>query len=193
MPSLAHGARYRPLLPALVGAALALAATAAPARETPRSPARSGLELAAAAAQSWAADAFLIYIENDEPVDARGDAERWAYLFYSPGLDRARGFSVRNGRIAAAENLEMRLEAPPLDDGWIDSGAALAAAEKAVAAAYRRSTRGELQTMLLMRGAFSEGDPDRTTWTLIYHAAGQPPLFVVVDATDAKVRRTWRG
>jgi hypothetical protein len=47
--------------------------------------------------------------------------------------------------------------------------------------------------MLLMRGAFSEKDPDVTTWTFVYSAPGAPSLFVVVDATDGKVQRTWRG
>jgi hypothetical protein len=47
--------------------------------------------------------------------------------------------------------------------------------------------------MLLMRGAFQDKDPDQTTWTLIYTSPSAPSLFVVVDATAAKVRRTWRG
>jgi hypothetical protein len=47
--------------------------------------------------------------------------------------------------------------------------------------------------MLLMRGAMSEGDPDTTTWTFVYSASGAPSLFVVVDATNGKVQRTWRG
>lgn len=197
---MAHGGRQSPVSLALAAActlfAVVLPALAAPpafAKERAAVQARSGLDLAGAAALSWAADAFLVYVENDEDVDAEGGAVRWGYLFYSPTLDKARGYSVRDGRILTAENLEMKLEAPPLDAGWIDSGAAIAAADRAVGAAYRKQTRGRLATMLLMRGAFSEGDPDRTTWTLIYHADGQAPLFVVVDATDGKVRRTWRG
>jgi hypothetical protein len=47
--------------------------------------------------------------------------------------------------------------------------------------------------MLLMRGAFSEGDPDATTWTFVYRAPDVPSLFVVVSAVDGKVQRTWRG
>ena len=53
--------------------------------------------------------------------------------------------------------------------------------------------RRQLGTMLLMRGAFSGDDPDVTTWTFVYRATGAPSLFVVVDATDGKVQRTWRG
>lgn len=172
---------------------LALAAVPATAKDETPIQARAGLELASDAARSWAVDATLIYVENDEDVDGNGGAVRWGYLFYSSALDQARGYSVRDGKIAAAENLVMKLEAPPVDAAWIDSGAAIAAAGEAVSKAYAKTARGTLASMLLMRGAFSEGDPDRTTWTLVYHAAGQAPLFVVVDATDGKVRRTWRG
>jgi hypothetical protein len=172
---------------------LALVPPPALARETAPIQARAGLELASDAARSWSADAVLIYVENDEDVGPDGGAERWGYLFYSAALDQARGYSVKEGRIVAAENLAMKLEAPPVDAAWIDSGAAIVAAGDAVNDAYRKTSRGTLASMLLMRGAFSEGDPDRTTWTLVYHAAGQAPLFVVVDATDGKVRKTWRG
>jgi len=47
--------------------------------------------------------------------------------------------------------------------------------------------------MLLMRGAFDDTSPDRTSWTLVYTAPHAPSLFVVVDAAEGKVRRTWRG
>lgn len=55
------------------------------------------------------------------------------------------------------------------------------------------ATAAPAATMLLMRGAFSEGDPDTTSWTLVYSAPGAPSLFVVVDAAAGKVQRTWRG
>lgn len=173
--------------------ALALAGTAAPAKERPVREARAGLDLASTAANAWAADAYLVYIENDDDLDAQGAAERWGYLFYSPTLDQSRGYSVRGTKIVAAENLVMKMEAPPLDAGWMDSGAVIAAARGTIESSYKKGPPATLATMLLMRGAFSEGDPDRTTWTLVYHAEGLPPLFVVVDAVDGKVRRTWRG
>ena len=69
----------------------------------------------------------------------------------------------------------------------------LAAAEARVGSAFRTKYQGHLTTMLLMRGAFQEGDPDETTWTLVYTSPSAPALFVMVDATGAKVRRTWRG
>jgi hypothetical protein len=190
-----RGARAR-LAGALLAAALLLPALprgSAIAKDHPAFQARAGLDLARAAAAAWAADAELVYVENDEHLDETGSAPRWGYLFHSPGLGQSRIYSVRDGRILVAENLAMRFEAPPLAGDWIDSGAALAAAGRAVEREFRRGETPRLSTMLLMRGAFQDADPDPTTWTLIYTAPGAPSLFVMVDATEGKVRRTWRG
>ena len=176
-----------------VGLAGLLVAAASPAKDAPPFAARQGVELATAAAQAWSPDAALVYLENDEALDPAGASPRWGYLFYSALQGRARVWSVRGGRIAEAENLDMRFDAPPVSPDWLDSGAALAAAEKGGGAAFRRQSGGKLVSMLLMRGAFSEADPDVTTWTFVYSAPGAPSLFVVVDAASGKVQRTWRG
>ena len=182
-----------PLLPAFALLVLC-AGGAAVARTSAPFAARAGLELASAAAQAWSADAVLVYVENDEPLADAGASPRWSYLFYSQAQDRARVWSVRGGRIAVAENLDMRFDAPPVAAGWLDSGAAIAAAERGGGAEFRSAQHGaRLETMLLMRGAFSEGDPDETTWTVVYRAPGAPSLFVVVSAANGKVQRTWRG
>ena len=178
----------------IAAATLALVCAGGPAAAAPAAPARAGLELASAAAQAWSADAELVYVENDEVLDEGGASARWGYLFYSASQDRARVWSVRGGKVAYAENLDMRFDAPPVAAGWLDSGAALAAAERGGGAEFRKSHHGgRLETMLLMRGALSEGDPDATTWTFVYRATGEPSLFVVVSAADGKVQRTWRG
>ncbi len=178
----------------LLGACTALLLACSSHAGTPAAfAARQGLELATTAAQAWAADAALVYIENDETLADGANCERWGYLFYSPSLERSRVWSVRDGHIAVAENLDMRFDAPPVSAEWIDSGQALASAEAGGGGAFRKEFGGRLVTMLLMRGAFSEGDPDVTTWTFVYSAPGAPSLFVVVDATDGKVQRTWRG
>lgn len=155
--------------------------------------ARAGLDLAEDAARSWAPDAALVYLENDEPLDGSGSAGRWGYLFYSPGMEKSRVYSLRQGKVVVAEYLEMKFEAPPLASDWIDSGAALVAAERGGGRAFREQHEGRLGTMLLMRGAFADDDPDQTTWTLIYASPGGPSLFIVVDASTGRVRRTWRG
>src|SRR5947207_9966933 len=100
-------------LAAVVFAVLCAAGPAA-AASPPAFAARAGLELASAAAQAWSADAALVYVENDETLDGTGVSPRWSYLFYSASEDRARLWSVRGGRIAVAENLDMRFDAPPV-------------------------------------------------------------------------------
>ena len=166
---------------------------APPARaESPVTSARSSLWLATVAAHAWAPDAQLVYLENDEALDASGRSARWGYLFRSASLGRARAWSVRDGRIVSAENLELRFDAPPLPAGWLDSDVVVAAAEKAATSA-RREPRGRLVTLLLMRGAESDRDRDVTTWTFVYRAPGGASLHVVVDAVSGKVQRTWRS
>jgi len=173
--------------------ALALAATPVVAKEFAPFAAHQGVDLARAAAVAWSADAVLVYVENDEAVDGQGGAVRWGYLFYSPALDKSRAYSVRDGKIVTAENLEIRFEAPPLADGWLDSGAAIAAVEREAGKSLAKNAGIRLSNMLLMRGPFQDGDPDRTAWTLIYTIPNAPALFVMVDAVDGKVRRSWRG
>jgi hypothetical protein len=165
----------------------------AAAKTPPPIAARAGLELARAAAAAWDGEAELVYVENDDDVNASGGASRWSFLFARPEPAAPRAWSVRDGRIAAAQNVEMALEALPLPDGWIDSGAALAAADREAGRAFQKGSQGRLSSMLLMRGAFDEANPDRSTWTLVYTSPGAPSLWVVVDAAEGKVRRTWRG
>ena len=171
----------------------ALLARPVAAGETPTAGARAGIADASAAALSWAPDAELVYLENDEDLDGAGNATRWGYLFYSRGLGKTRGYSVRGGRILTAEDLVMAFEAPPVSGDWIDSDLALEAAEASAGRAYRRDQKGVLSTMLLTRGAFHDDAPNQTTWTIIYTSPSAASLFVVVDAVAGKVRRTWRG
>jgi hypothetical protein len=177
---------------AVIATCLALAATAVNAAPPPPFAARDGLDLAREAARSWAADAELVYVENDEPLQVDGSAARWGYLFRSRAADAARGYSVRDGRIVVAADLGFDFEAPPIAGGWIDSGAALAAAEVA-AADYCRQHGGRLASMLLIRGAFNEQHPDGTTWTVVYTSDTAPSLLVVVDAARGGVVRTLKG
>lgn len=174
-------------------AALALATTSGAASRREPVAAHSGLVFAEAAAQVWAPDAALVYVESDDDVVAPGIAMRWGYLFYSAGLRKARGYSVRDGRIVVAEDLAMTFAAPPVAVQWIDSEAALATANAHGGLAYCRAHAGQVGTMLLARGTFQQDSPDLTTWTIVYTSPTAPSLFVVVDAAQGKVCRTWRG
>ena len=155
--------------------------------------ARSGLDTAQDAATSWSSDAQLIYLENDEEVTIDGTAVRWGYLFYSERKGEARGYTVRDGKILEATDLEFDFEAPPVSAKWIDSRQALAAAEKKAGEKYRTKHGGHLATMILIRGAFHDKEPNATTWGLLYKSETEPALVVIVDASNGKVVRTWRG
>ena len=190
-------------MPLPAGALLVLALLAQPSLSQGEPPApasgpvgttaREGLDLAREAAFAWEADAALIYVENDETLAPDGRSARWGYLFYSPSRDKSRVYSVRGNEIVVAENLDVAFEAPPLASGWLDSGDALAVAEKKAGAEYRKEFGGNAETVLLMRGAFHDKKPDLTTWTVIYTSPSAPSLFVVVDAATGKVTRKWRG
>lgn len=160
---------------------------------TPSFSARGGLDVAINAAHAWASDARLVYLENDEALGPDGSAERWGYLFFSEHRGRARGYSIRNGKLDEASDLDFELDAPPVSDTWVDSGTALAAAEKKAGAKYCIENNGRLATMLLIRGAFHEQTPDATTWAVVYTSPTAPTLFVVVDAAKGDVVRMWRG
>jgi len=155
--------------------------------------ARTGLDAARDAAHAWAADARLVYLENDEDVRPDGTAQRWGYLFFSASRGKARGYSIHDGKLDEASDIGFDFDAPPVSDTWIDSGAALVAAEKKAGARFRTEYGGRLTTMLLIRGAFHDQEPDATTWALVYTADHAPALFVVVDAKSGDVVKTWRG
>lgn len=174
-------------------AALLLLATSAMAGDPIPYPARAGLSLATEAAGIWADDADLVYVENDEAVGSDGTAARWGYLFFSASRGRARGYTIRDGEILEAADLDFELDAPPLAADWVDSGIALAAAEEKAGRDYRLEHGGQLATMLLIRGAFHDGDPDASTWAVVYTAEGAPALTIVVDAANGKVVRKWKG
>lgn len=174
--------------------ALALVAGAGPAAADGAPPfsARGGESLAREAAAAWAADARLVYLENDEPLAPTGEAERWGYLFYSPSLDAVRAYSVRAGKIRTATNPQFDFEAPPLPGEWIDSAEAFAAAEKK-GREFREKNAGSVRTMFLVRGLLYPEDPDVPTWAVVYDSATTSGLWVVVDARNGKVVKTWRG
>ncbi|MBE0566767.1 MAG: hypothetical protein IH621_12450 [Krumholzibacteria bacterium] len=163
------------------------------AGEPPAVGARAGLDLATDAARIWAPDARLVYLENDEDLTGQGTAARWGYLYYSPERDAARGYTVRQGRIAEAADLGFAFPAPPLPETWIDSGAAVAAAEQEHGRRFRQEQGGRLGSALLIRGALHDQRPDAATWAVVYVSDTGAPLTVVVDAATGKVVRTWRG
>lgn len=155
--------------------------------------ARAALALVESAARAWAQDAVLVYVENDDDLAPSGVAPRWGYLFHSSARDEVRAWSAGEGRIVAAEDPGMKFDAPAVASQWIDSEVALTAANEHGGLDYCREHSGRVRTMLLTRGAIEPGNPDITTWTVVYTSPDALPLFVVLDAAQGRFCRTWRG
>lgn len=159
-----------------------LGATPAGAAET----ARTWLGVALHAADTWADDAQLVWVENDASMDANGRADAWGFLFYAPSLHAMRSYSVRDGILVQAQDQPLSVVAPPIE-AWIDS-------DVATRQAWRRAidTWGEdvrLENLLLVRGVFAPHD----AWVAVFARGEGPRLFVVCDAKSGDVLRAWRG
>jgi hypothetical protein len=181
-----------------IAAILLLALTTAPASPAradapPAFTAKGGLEQATDAAHTWAEDSFLIYLENDEPVGAAGEAQRWGYLFHSPSRGTSRAYSIQDGKIRVASDLGFEFSSPPLPAVWVDSRAAHSAAEDDGGRDYREKTGGQIQSMFLVGGLLHPKDPEAPTWAVFYASPNEPGLWIVVDAQTGPVVRTWRG
>ena len=170
---------------ALVSWSCGLAAPHA-ARADDAQTARGWLPVALHAADAWADDARLVWVENDAPVDASGRADAWGYLFYSPLQHAMRSYSVRDGALATAKDQAVSVAAPGLD-AWLDSGAVLDAAFRRAAADLGPEHR--LENLLLVRGVFARD----AAWVAVFVPAEGPRLFVVCDAQSGDVLRAWRG
>jgi hypothetical protein len=185
--------RQPPWLAVLGAVVVLLGIESARAGEPEPFTAGTGLALAASAASAWAADAELIYVENDEPVAGGGEAARWGYLYFSKMRGKARAYSIREGKIRTATDLPFDFEAPPLPAAWIDSAQALRAADADQGAEFREKNGGSVRAMFLVRGILHTDEPDAATWAVVYDSPTTPGLWVVVNAATGKVVKTWRG
>jgi predicted RecA/RadA family phage recombinase len=150
--------------------------------------ARAGLELAAHAADAWADDARLVWLENDAPLDANGRAPAWGYLYYSAEKHAMRSWSVRDGGITTAQDHTVSAEAPALQLDWADSDRAAARAWEGGGREFCGTT-GSLESLVLVHGIFAP----RSTWVAVFAAGDGPRLHVVLDAKDGDVVKRWRG
>jgi len=169
----------------IVAVACAGFLVAAAARSEPVT-ARAALELAAIAADAWADDARLVWVENDAPVDSTGQAAAWAYLYYSREKHAMRSWSVRDGRIVTALDHTVSAEAPALDAGWRDTGDV---ALQAVRARGDAATTATLQSLVLVRGVFAPG----SAWVAVFDDGPGPRLHVLLDAMTGDLIKRWRG
>ena len=148
--------------------------------------ARAGLQLAEQAADAWADDARLVWVENDAPLDAAGRAEAWGFLFWSSSQGAMRSWSVRSGKIDAAEDHAVTARAPALEV-WVDSDAVIQGARSRARESCAAGCA--LQSLLLVHGVFDAG----TAWVAVFTTPDGPNLYVVCDAASGRVLRDWRG
>lgn len=174
------------LIPASMSLGVMLAAGAARAEDA--AAARAGLGMAGAAADAWADDARLVWIENDTALDAEGRAAQWGYLYYSREKHAMRSWSVREARIVAAVDHTVSAEAPALDADWQDSNAI---APRAWDEGGREfcATGGTLVSLVLVRGVFAP----EAAWCAVFDRGQGPSLYVLLDAKSGDVKKRWRG
>ncbi len=153
---------------------------------TPKVTARSGLGLAEQAADAWADDARLVWVENDAPVDDTGRAGAWGYLFWSPAKGSMRSWSVRDGKLDVAEDHSVTAPARGLDS-WVDSDAIVAGARSRALDAYESGCT--LDSLLLVHGVFDKG----AAWVAVFSTPDGPSIYVVCDAASGRILRDWRG
>jgi hypothetical protein len=149
--------------------------------------ARACLEVAEFAADEWADDARLVWVENDAPVDTQGRSHAWGYLYYSPQRGAMRSYSIREGLLERYEAHATVAEFPGLHSAWSDS-------DEAVREAWKQGEENcnggcELETLLLVRGVFESG----SAWVAVFSNEGGPRLHVVLDAVTLELLRLWRG
>lgn len=151
--------------------------------------ARTGMALAASAADAWADDARLVWIENDTPVDASGQADAWGYLYYSPTLHAMRSWSVRGSEIVHAEDQAVIAAAPTVDPDWEDSSTVVSAAWREVGSERAASGTAHLASLVLARGIFTV----ETAWVAVFDTGAGPRDFLVFDAHGGSLLKRWRG
>jgi hypothetical protein len=150
--------------------------------------ARGGAALAAAAADAWADDARLVWIENEDALDERGRAAAWGYLYYSREKHAMRSWSVREARIDRAADHAVSAEAVALDPEWKDSAEIV---ERAWQGGGREfcASGGTLSHLVLVRGVFAS----ESSWCAVFDNGAGPDLFILLDATSGDVKKRWRG
>lgn len=149
--------------------------------------ARAAVALASLAADSWVDDARLVWIENDTPVNARGEARAWGFLYYSASLGAMRSWSVHDGVLQPPEDHSVRAEAPGLEPGWLDSPAVLAAVRRH--AGDDTTILSRLVSLVLVQGVFDA----QPTWVAVFDQGEGPRLHLVMRAGDGELLRRWRG
>ena len=138
--------------------------------------ARDGVDAARPLARAWQNDAELVWVEAADSLFADGTAAAWSYAYFSPHARASRLVTVRASG-ASSRDLAFALDAPALEDGWIDLTQALAAGAKEARFSKAKGS-GALRAAFACNGPIAA----RTTWTLGFGNAGTGEREWIADA-----------
>lgn len=129
-------------------------------------------------AHAWAGDAYPVAVYGD--VEAEGNSYYWEYWFYSPLSAHFRSW-VSFGEVVLQALSDSTLSTTlPLQQGWVDSDVAMAAAEAAGGSAYRSNNQDVSSDAALLRWYW--GQPVKTIWLITYYSSTSAPLQLIIDA-----------
>ncbi|MDR1453777.1 MAG: hypothetical protein LBJ25_07390 [Candidatus Margulisbacteria bacterium] len=127
-------------------------------------------------AKAWRRDAYLFAISEAE-VDAGGNSNKWAYLFYSPGSGKSIVYTYDSGYIAQRETVLSPLN--PVSNLKIDTPTALYKATEAASAFIAES--GVTARVISLIGPPHETRQKTSKWQVVFHG-GNKKHAVVLDA-----------
>ena len=133
------------------------------------------------AAGFWALGSWLVAVEtaSEQGVSATGEAEVWAFSYYSRSRGQARKFFMRGGFVLSEEDVDPdslpSLVFEPLS--WSDSDLAADSAE-ARSQGFRDQHPDAVVTALMAAGQ-DEDDPERHIWRFTYTSAQDNEQLIV--------------
>jgi hypothetical protein len=127
-------------------------------------------------AKAWRRDAYLFAISEAE-IDAGGNSNKWAYLFYSPGSGKSIVYTYDSGYIAQKETVLSPLN--PVINLKIDTPTALHKATEAARAFIAES--GVTARMISLIGPPYDTRQKTSKWQVVFYG-GNKKYAVVLDA-----------
>ena len=128
---------------------------------------------AAIFASSWMLDARLVALgtASEEGISATGEAEEWAFSYYSPSNDLARRFTLAFLSLIAEEDVDpdSLRSLDPLPENWIDSPVLVEMAERS-SNNFRDQHSDAVVTAFLSRGQ-RDDPPERPLWRITFSSA----------------------
>jgi len=147
--------------------------------------AKFNLDAANQTAQTWAADAELVWAATHQSsLSPEGKAEMWFYAYYSASLDSGHAFFFSNATLLAQMGGDLPYKAA-LPPQWIDSDTAITTAEAYGGSQYRVTNQDVWVDGGVSYG-FLQGQPDRAVWQFHYTSSTADPLTIYIDAVTGE-------